>query len=75
MGFRREPQITDLNQSARAGLDSITRDLTLAGYETPSAQAIWWNDGGGINPDEITIKKMENKRGTIILTLKKESNR
>ena len=25
----------------------------------------------GVNPGEITIKKMENKRGTIILTLKK----
>jgi prepilin-type N-terminal cleavage/methylation domain-containing protein len=53
--FRREPQIADLNQSARVGLDRITRDLTMAGYKTPSAQAIWWNDGGGITPDEITI--------------------
>ncbi len=54
-GFRREPQIANLNQSARVGLDRITRDLTMAGYKTPSAQAIWWNDGGGITPDEITI--------------------
>jgi len=54
-GFRREPEITDLNQSARVGLDMISRDLTMAGFKTPGASAILWSNGGDINPDEITI--------------------
>jgi type II secretory pathway pseudopilin PulG len=53
--FNREPQVADLNQSARVGLDMISRDLTIAGYKTPGASALIWTDGGGINPDEITI--------------------
>jgi hypothetical protein len=54
-GFRREPEISQLNQSARVGLDMINRDLTMAGYKTPGASAIIWSDGGGFNPDEITM--------------------
>jgi prepilin-type N-terminal cleavage/methylation domain-containing protein len=56
--FDREPEVADLQQNARAGLDRISRDLTLAGYETPAAMAVIWNDGGGGNPpmpDQITI--------------------
>jgi prepilin-type N-terminal cleavage/methylation domain-containing protein len=53
--FRREPEITDLNQSARNGLDMMARDLTLAGYKTPATTAILWANGGGLNPDQITI--------------------
>jgi hypothetical protein len=53
--FRREPEVADVNQNARSGLDMIARDLTMAGYNTPPASAILWRDGGGITPDEITI--------------------
>ena len=53
--FQREPEVADMNQSARTGLDMISRDLTMAGLNTPSATAIMWTDGGGDNPDEITI--------------------
>lgn len=53
--FSREPEVADLNQNARAGLDRISRDLTMAGYKTPGASAILWDDGGGLTPDEITI--------------------
>ena len=53
--FRREPEVADMTASARAGLDRISRDLAMAGYNTPATIAIMWDDGGGINPDEITI--------------------
>jgi prepilin-type N-terminal cleavage/methylation domain-containing protein len=53
--FQREPEVADMNQSARAGLQRISQDLALAGLETPPVMAVMWNDGGGINPDEITI--------------------
>lgn len=53
--FRREPEITDLNQNARTGLAWISQDLTQAGYKTPASTAILWRDGGGINPDELTV--------------------
>jgi hypothetical protein len=53
--FRREPEVADVNQNARSGMDMIARDLTMAGYKTPPTTAILWQDGGGITPDEITI--------------------
>lgn len=53
--FRREPEVADLQMSARAGLDMVSRDLTVAGFETPPVSAILWADGGGITPDELTI--------------------
>ncbi len=53
--FRREPEISDLNQSARSGVDMISRDLIMAGFKTPAHSAILWSDGGLINPDEITV--------------------
>lgn len=53
--FRREPEISDLNQSARSGVDMISRDLIMVGFKTPAHSAILWSDGGLINPDEITV--------------------
>ncbi len=53
--FRREPEISDLNQNARSGVDMISRDLLMAGFKTPAHFAILWSDGGVINPDEITV--------------------
>lgn len=53
--FEREPEIAELQQNARAGLDAIAKDLAVAGYRTPPNIAIQWADGGGTTPDEITI--------------------
>jgi prepilin-type N-terminal cleavage/methylation domain-containing protein len=53
--FEREPQVADMQQNARAGLDRINRDLLMAGYKTPPAMAVLWADGGGNTPDSITI--------------------
>lgn len=53
--FRREPEVSDMNANARAGLDRIGQDLTVAGYNTPINMPIMWFDGGGLTPDEITI--------------------
>lgn len=53
--FRREPEVSDMNANARFGIDRISRDLTVAGYNTPGNMAIMWLDGGGITPDELTI--------------------
>lgn len=53
--FQREPEVSDMNASARSGLNRISRDLTVAGYNTPPNMPVMWVDGGGVNPDEITI--------------------
>ena len=53
--FRREPEISDMNQSTRSGVEAISRDLLMAGYKTPAHSAVVWNDGGAVNPDEITV--------------------
>ena len=57
--FRREPEIADMTANARAGLQRISLDLTIAGYNTPASMAIMWSDGGGTPaapvPDELTI--------------------
>ncbi len=53
--FHREPEVADMQQNARSGLDRINRDLLMAGYKTPPAMAVLWDDGGGITPDSITI--------------------
>ena len=53
--FRREPEVADMTANARAGLNRISQDLTIAGYNTPASMAVMWDDGGGINPDELTI--------------------
>ena len=48
-----------MQQSARAGLEMINRDLMLAGFETPPAMAILWTNGIDTTdpplPDSITI--------------------
>jgi prepilin-type N-terminal cleavage/methylation domain-containing protein len=54
-GFQREPEIADMNQNTRFGLDMISRDLAMAGYRTPPDIAVRWSDGGGTTPDELTI--------------------
>lgn len=53
--FRRENEVAEMQMSTRSGVERITRDLTMAGYRTPPMTAVLWNDGGGINPDEVTI--------------------
>jgi len=53
--FQREPEISDMQQNARGGLVWINRDLLMAGYKTPPAMAVLWEDAGGITPDSITI--------------------
>jgi len=53
--FRREPEISDMNHNTRSGVETISRDLLMAGYKTPAQSAVLWNDGGLINPDEVTI--------------------
>ena len=51
--FRRENEVADTQMSTRAGMVYLTRDLSTASYRTPPMAAILWNDGGGINPDEV----------------------
>lgn len=53
--FRREPEVSDMNANARAGLDQISQELTVAGFATPPSMAVASSDGGGLTPDEITI--------------------
>jgi Prokaryotic N-terminal methylation motif len=53
--FRREPEISDMNTSARSGLDRISQDLAVAGFNTPPNLAVLWADGGGLNPDGVTV--------------------
>ncbi len=53
--YRREREIAALVRNTRAGLKSISRDLVMAGYKTPPAIAVFWHDGEGFSPDEITI--------------------
>ncbi len=44
-----------MNQNKRSALDMISRDLAMAGYQTPPTIAVLWSDGGGTTPDELTI--------------------
>ncbi|TDI34594.1 MAG: hypothetical protein E2P02_29805 [Acidobacteria bacterium] len=53
--FEREPEVTDMTASARAGLMRVSQDLMVAGFNTPANMAVMWLDGGGKNPDELTI--------------------
>ena len=53
--FRREPEISDMNQNTRYSVESISRDLVMAGYKTPAHSAILWSDGGLVDPDEVTV--------------------
>ena len=57
--FQREPEVAEMNQNARYGLDMIVRDLTDAGLgaNLPVLFAVVPLDGGGNppDPDEVTI--------------------
>jgi type II secretory pathway pseudopilin PulG len=53
--FAREPEVSEMNANARAGLDRISQDLAVAGFATPSNMAVMWSDGGGVTPDRIGI--------------------
>ncbi len=53
--FAREPEVSEMNANARAGLDRISQDLAVAGLATPSNVAVMWSDGGGLTPDRIGI--------------------
>ena len=55
--FQREPEVAEMNQNARYGLDMIVRDLTDAGLgaNLPVLFAVVPIDGGGDTPDEVTI--------------------
>jgi len=53
--FQRENEVAEMQMSTRSGVARMSRDLTMAGYRTPPMTAILWKDGGGINPDEVTI--------------------
>jgi hypothetical protein len=47
--------MADLNQSVRASVDMVSRDLSMAGYKTPPTLAVLWSNGSGGAPDELTI--------------------
>ncbi len=53
--FVREPEVSEMNANARAGLDRISQELAVAGFATPSNMAVMWSDGGGVTPDRIGI--------------------
>ena len=55
--FQREPEVAEMNQNARYGLDMIVRDLTDAGLgdNLPVLFAVVPIDGGGNDPDQIVI--------------------
>jgi type II secretory pathway pseudopilin PulG len=53
--FRREPEISDMNGNARAGLDQLSRDLAIAGFNAPATLAVMWSDGGAASPDGVTV--------------------
>jgi hypothetical protein len=53
--FIREPEVSEMNGNARAGLDRIAQEVAVAGYNTPITMPVLWLDGGGPAPDEITI--------------------
>ncbi len=53
--FNREHEVVDMLTSTRSGVRMLDRDLSMAGFRTPAASAILWNDAGGIQPDEVTI--------------------
>jgi type II secretory pathway pseudopilin PulG len=55
--FQREPEVAEMNQNSRYGLDMVVRDLTDAGYgdDLPVLFAVVPSDGGGDTPDEVTI--------------------
>ena len=52
--YSREIVVAHSNQALRAGMEMINRDLTNAGYKTPSSVAVLVNEGGADAPDQLT---------------------
>jgi type IV pilus assembly protein PilW len=65
--FQREPEVAEMNQNARYGLDMIMRDLTDAGYgdSLPVLSAVVPTDGGGDTPDQVTIVYVDGDYPTV----------
>jgi hypothetical protein len=53
--FAHEPEMSDENPSAKAGLDRVLRDLSVAGYGTPPGLSVVWSDGGEGKPDRLGV--------------------
>jgi hypothetical protein len=53
--FARGLDGSDENPSARAGLDRVLQDLSVAGYGTPRGLAVVWSDGGEGKPDRLSV--------------------
>ncbi len=53
-------QVVDMQQNARIALEMLVRDLRLAGIGCEPSQTIVTSDGGGTNPDAITIRGGES---------------
>ncbi len=49
-------QVVDMQQNARIALEMLVGDLRLAGIGCEPSQAIAASNGGGTNPDAITIR-------------------
>jgi len=66
--FQREPEVAEMNQNARYGLDMIMRDLTDAGLgdNLPVLFAVVPLDGGGDTPDEVTIMYADTDFPTVL---------
>ena len=66
--FQREPEVAEMNQNARYGLDMIVHDLTDAGLgeNLPVMFAVVPNDGGGDTPDEIVIMYSDTDFPTVV---------
>ncbi|HEX9725184.1 MAG TPA: prepilin-type N-terminal cleavage/methylation domain-containing protein [Vicinamibacteria bacterium] len=66
--FQREPEVAEMNQNARYGLDLIVRDLTDAGLgeNLPVLFAVVPVDGGGDTPDEVVIMYTDTDFPTVL---------
>ncbi len=60
VAFGREPEVSDVIQNTRWGMNRISQDLLAAGNGTPPMLAVMWADGGGLTPDEITILSLQD---------------
>src|SRR3989304_4180050 len=69
--FQREPEVADLQQSARAALDLVTRDILQAGTglppEFPAFSRINGGDGGGTATDVLEIIGTIQSAGDVYL--------
>ncbi len=53
--FARGPEVSKENPTAKAGLDRVLQDLSVAGYGTPRGLAVVWSDGGEGKPDRLSV--------------------